>query len=113
YGRLKVDVVLDRYLPLRGNGRRLLDAGCGSGHTLLSYVRRGFEGVGLDAAPGMVECAQALDPELDARLGDVEQLPFPSASFDYLISIEVIRYLADPRQALREFHRVLRPGGLA
>jgi ubiquinone/menaquinone biosynthesis C-methylase UbiE len=113
YGRKKVDAVLDRYLPAGGDGRRLLDAGCGSGHALLTYIRRGFDGVGLDAAAGMVERARALDPTLDVRLGDVEQLPFADESFDHLLSIEVIRYLADPRRALREFRRVLRPGGLA
>jgi ubiquinone/menaquinone biosynthesis C-methylase UbiE len=113
YGRQKVDAVLDHRLPGHGDGRRLLDAGCGSGYTLQRYARRGFECVGLDAAPGMVGHARALNPTLDIRLGDVEQLPFQAGSFDYVVSIEVIRYLADPQHALREFHRVLRPDGLA
>lgn len=113
YGRRKVDAILDCYLPAEGAGKRLLDAGCGSGYALLTYSRRGYDCAGLDAAQGMVENARALNPSLDIRLGDVEALPYPDASFDYLVSIEVIRYLADPTKCLREFHRVLKPGGLA
>jgi len=43
----------------------------------------------------------------------VEHLPFEDQTFDYVISVEVIRYLADTRHAIREFQRVLRPGCLA
>jgi ubiquinone/menaquinone biosynthesis C-methylase UbiE len=113
YGRRKVDAILDSYLPERSNGRRLLDAGCGSGYNLYTYAGRGFDCTGLDAAPGMVENARALNPDLDIRLGDVEELPFGDQSFHYLLSIEVIRYLAEPRRCLKEFYRVLEPGGLA
>jgi ubiquinone/menaquinone biosynthesis C-methylase UbiE len=113
YGRRKVEAVLDGYLPPSGTGRRVLDAGCGSGYSLHLYSQRGYECAGLDAAAGMVERARGLNPTVDIRLGDVEALPFEDRQFDYLLSIEVIRYLADPRTALREFRRVLRPGGLA
>src|SRR5688572_19069783 len=80
YGRRKVDAVLDRYRPARGDGKALLDAGCGSGYTLRTYADRGFACAGLDAAPGMVGHARALNPELDIRLGDVEALPFEDQS---------------------------------
>jgi ubiquinone/menaquinone biosynthesis C-methylase UbiE len=113
YGRRKVDAILDSVLPANGKGLRLLDSGCGSGHTLHKYSLRGYHCSGVDAAPGMVENAQALNPNLDVRLGDVEQVPFDTESFDYVLSIEVIRYLQDARHAIRECHRVLRPGGTA
>lgn len=113
YGRRKVDQGLDRYLPASGAGLRLLDAGCGSGFNLHTLAARGFECYGLDAAPGMVEHARSLNPGMDIRLGDVEQLPYEGEEFDYLISIEVIRYLVHPGACVRELHRVLKPGGTA
>jgi SAM-dependent methyltransferase len=113
YGRKKVDAILDSVLPADGRGRRLLDSGCGSGHTLHKYALRGYECAGVDAAPGMVENARALNPDLDVRLGDVEEIPFDSGAFDYVLSVEVIRYLREPARAIRECHRVLRPGGTA
>jgi ubiquinone/menaquinone biosynthesis C-methylase UbiE len=113
YGRRKLDAILDKYLPPAGEGKHLLDAGCGSGHNVHTLQARGYQCTGLDAAEGMVQQACELNPDLDIRLGDVETLPYPDNSFDYLISIEVIRYLADPRIALKEFRRVLRPGGIA
>jgi SAM-dependent methyltransferase len=113
YGRCKVDAVLDRYLPRHPSGECLLDAGCGSGYALRRFAARGLNCTGLDASRTMVEYARMINPALDIRRGDVEHLPFEDASFDYVLSIEVIRYLADPRHALQEFRRVLRPGGLA
>lgn len=113
YGRKKVDLLLDEYLPQRGDGKQLLDAGCGPGWTLHTYSGRGYQCTGLDAAAGMVENARTLNPDLDIRLGDVEALPYQDASFDYLLSIEVIRYLEQPEKCVSEFARVLRPGGVA
>src|SRR5215204_998464 len=83
YGRRKVDAILESYLPRQGDGKRLLDAGCGSGYALYTYAGRGFDCAGLDAAPGMVEHARALNPEMDIRMGDVEKLPFEAEQFDY------------------------------
>lgn len=113
YGRYRLELLLRRYLPEAGEGRRILDAGCGSGHALRDLQSRGYLCTGLDAAPAMVEVARRLNPGMDIRRGDVEALPFEDAQFDFVISIEVIRYLADPRKTLAEFHRVLKPGGMA
>jgi len=113
YGRLKVEAVLDDHLGAPGQQRRLLDAGCGPGYLLRTYAARGYQCVGIDASPSMVEVARHSDPPLDVCLADVERLPFDSASFDYLLSVEVIRYLPDCRPCIHEFSRVLRPGGVA
>jgi ubiquinone/menaquinone biosynthesis C-methylase UbiE len=113
YGRKKVDDILDHYLPDQGESARLLDAGCGSGHTLRKYAARGYACHGLDAAASMVALARELNPQLSIVEGDVEALPYESRSFDYLLSVEVLRYLAEPQLCLREFHRVLKPGGVA
>jgi len=113
YGRKKLDGLLDDYLPAEGAGRSLLDAGCGAGFHLYTLAARGFACCGLDAADGMVARARELNPGLDIRQGDVEQLPYADRTFDYVLSIEVIRYLRDPAICLAEFRRVLKPGGMA
>jgi len=103
--------VLDRALDGR-RGLRLLDAGCGTGGTTRDLQRFG-EVVGVDLAWA------ALEPARDRGLRDlarasIEQLPFATAAFDVATSFEVVYHLgvASDMSALREMHRVLKPGGL-
>lgn len=113
YGRYRLELALQKYLPARGDGLRVLDAGCGSGYALRDLAGRGYSCAGLDAAEAMVEAARRHNPGMEIVHGDVEALPWPSESFDFVISIEVIRYLKDAAPTLSEFHRVLKPGGTA
>src|SRR5262249_29854767 len=55
--------------------------------------------------------SRANNPGADIRLADVEDVPFPSESFDYVLCIEVLRYLPDPTRCIKEIARVLKPGG--
>ena len=64
--------------------------------------RRGPGGIVRDAQPNSVHSPVR---------GDIGALPFPSDSFDMVISRSVVEHLDDPPQAFREFFRVLRPGG--
>lgn len=98
-------------------GSKALDAGCGPGHLVLALARRGFRMWALDGAEGMlraararVEAAQPAHP-VDFRQGDIEKLPYGDAEFDLVLSTGVIEYLKNDTQVLREFFRVLRPGG--
>jgi 2-polyprenyl-6-hydroxyphenyl methylase/3-demethylubiquinone-9 3-methyltransferase len=45
-------------------------------------------------------------------VGDVADLPFDNADFDYVVCTEVIEHIVEPQRALRELARVLRPGGM-
>lgn len=112
YSRRRLDVWLERMLPGSGAGRRLLDVGCGTGHQLARFRGRGFEVAGVDGSPAMLDEARAHNPGVDVRQTDVEQLPFPDATFDVILCIEVLRYLPDPVSCVREMGRVLRPGGM-
>ena len=112
YSRLRLQVLLTRYLPIEGGGARLLDVGCGTGHHLAELRQRGFEVAGVDGSADMLRYAQALNPTADLRQADVESLPFPDASFDLVVCIEVLRYLPDASRCLQEMARVLKPGGV-
>lgn len=97
-------------------GVRVLDLGCGRGEVLLACARRGADVAGIDYSPAAVEISRetlGAVPGADVREGDVTRLPWPDASFDRVLSGDVIEHLhpADGEAMLREAHRVLRPGG--
>lgn len=112
YSRMRLDALLARYIPARGDGRRLLDVGVGTGHHLAQLRARGYKGCGIDGSLAMLERAEAANPGADLRRAEVSAIPFGRGEFDLVICIEVLRYLDDPRPCVQEMARVLKPGGL-
>ena len=112
YSRKRLDILLEGYLPARGDGLRLLDIGCGTGDHMARYRARGFEVAGVDGSEKMLEHARANNPGAEIRSADVEAIPFPDASFDFVLCIEVLRYLPDAQRCVQEMARVLKPGGV-
>jgi 2-polyprenyl-3-methyl-5-hydroxy-6-metoxy-1,4-benzoquinol methylase len=99
-----------------GPGLRVLDLGCGRGEVLLACARRGAAVAGVDYSHAAVEISRETLAEVaqaEVVQGDVAQLPWPDASFDRVLSGDVIEHLhpADGAAMLREARRVLRPGG--
>jgi len=92
-------------------GRRILDAGCGSGPLAAALRDRGAVVTGFDASPGMVGLAgRRLGRDvLVADLG--APLPFTDGAFDDVVGSLVLHYLRDWTAPLAELRRVLRPGG--
>ena len=92
-----------------------LDAGCGTGFLSLELAGRGHRVTGIDFAAAMIAEARrkAAERSLAVRFeqGDAEQLPFPPASFDLVISRHVLWTLPHPEAAVDEWIRVLRAGG--
>ena len=87
----------------------VLDAGCGSGRTLQELVDYGtVSGIELDERAA--ELARSREHG-EVRVGRLEQLPWPDASFDLITCLDVIEHTADDRVTLRELARVCRPGG--
>jgi ubiquinone/menaquinone biosynthesis C-methylase UbiE len=92
----------------------LLDAGCGSGG-MLEWLRRAFPEAsltGMDYVDRALELTDAR--ETGARLvqGSIDNLPFGDEEFDVVVSLDVIVIRGiDDAAAIREMHRVLRPGG--
>jgi len=98
-------------------GLDVLDVGCGQGIDLANYAMAGARVTGIDLTPRHVELARAHLAELDLAAtvvqGDAEALPFKDASFDRVSSNGVLHHTPDMAAALRQIHRVLRPGGEA
>jgi demethylmenaquinone methyltransferase/2-methoxy-6-polyprenyl-1,4-benzoquinol methylase len=95
-------------------GMDVLDVGCGPGLTTqsaLDLVRPNGYVVGLDPSSGMLHEARR-GPCRHLVQGVGEQLPFPEARFDFLSMGYALRHVPDLRVAFREYHRVLRPGGI-
>jgi SAM-dependent methyltransferase len=104
--------LLDEHLPPPPPlGRRLLDAGCGTGGTT-TWLRRYGRVVGVDLAAEAVPFWQQRGLRWAAR-GSVAALPLASESFDLVTCFDVLyhRQVADEAPVLAEFWRVLRPGG--
>lgn len=102
-------------LALAGDvaGRRILDAGCGSGPLFAALRERGAVVTGIDQSAGMLEHARRLlGADADLRVADLaDPLPFAGAEFDDVIASLVLHYLRDWAPTLAEFRRVLKPGG--
>ncbi|HLZ25375.1 MAG TPA: methyltransferase domain-containing protein [Ktedonobacterales bacterium] len=106
-------------LPHLHPGMRLLDVGCGPGAITLGLAAAVAPGetVGIDLQPGQVEQARARAAAAGVatvrfEVGSVYELPFPAASFDAVYANSVLFHLREPRRALTEMRRVLRPGGV-
>jgi SAM-dependent methyltransferase len=92
------------------------DLGCGPGAHALALARRGYEVVGVDGSPRMVEVARARAARdgIDVRF-DVHDvgtpLRFSDASLGGVLAILVLQHLAQPASFVAEIRRCLRPGG--
>jgi ubiquinone/menaquinone biosynthesis C-methylase UbiE len=95
---------------------RVLDIGCGAGHTALAVAQAAAHVTAVDLTPEMLEVAAGLAAEraianVEFRLADVAALPFADDSFDLVTSRFSAHHYAAPTRAVAEAARVLRPGG--
>lgn len=97
-------------------GKRVLDAGAGSGLLSGMLARRGCDVVAIDLGFDSIQRAghrlSSLGITAFFVLGDLYRLPFADASFDAAVASEVIEHLETPSNALAEFFRVIKPGGV-
>jgi SAM-dependent methyltransferase len=91
----------------RARPHRVLDAGCGDG--LFASLVAAPEVIGVDGSAAMVERARSRG--VDARPGDIHELPFEDESFDVAVCNWTLYHLADLDRGIAELARVLRPGG--
>ena len=120
----EIDIYLFDQL-LRGRirpGMRVLDAGCGGGRNLIYMLRQGYDIFAADADASAVahvqRLAASLAPALPAAsfvVAPVEEMPFPDAFADVVLSSAVLHFARDDAQfdaMVGEMWRVLKPGGM-
>jgi len=96
-------------------GMDAIELGCGTGYVSAWLARRGAKPVGIDNSPNQLETARAFQKEFGLDfpllLGNAEEVPLPSGSFDLAISEYGAAIWADPYRWIPEAARLLRPGG--
>lgn len=99
------------------NGKYLLDLGCGAGENSVYFATKGARCVAADYSPGMVDVALKLaaanQVEVEGRVVNAMAIDFPDNTFDVVYASNLLHHIPDPRLAIQEMHRVLKPGGKA
>jgi len=88
---------------------RLLDCGCGTGHNLATLLRPYGAAFGFDLTAAGLAHARAADLRL-AR-ADMAAIPFQSSCFDLVTSFDVLQYVGNDADVMKEMARVIKPGG--
>ena len=98
-----------------GEDIRAIDVGTGPGQLAFYLAQAGFNTTGIDISPGMIDRAgrkaRELNLNIDFRTGDAENLPFEDNTFDVVVTRNLVWTLPHPQAAIREWHRILKPGG--
>jgi SAM-dependent methyltransferase len=119
------DVAMDAYedrlrraaierLVGRGGGRRVLDAGCGSGRWSIRLAEAGWIVTGADISHGLLALAPSA-PNVTYVQGSIQDLDLPAASFDAVLSVTVLQHITDDHAfdaAVDNLMRMLRPSGM-
>ncbi|HJH32678.1 MAG TPA: class I SAM-dependent methyltransferase [Methanosarcinaceae archaeon] len=97
------------------NAKKVIDIGAGTGFLSIMLAEMGYEVVGLDLSEEMMERAKkkamVRGVKVEFKQGDAENLPFETGSFDALVNRAVLWTLPNPKKAIAEWRRVLKPGG--
>jgi len=100
------------------SGGSILEVAPGPGYLAIEMAKLGdYRVTGLDISQSFVriasENARAAGVRIDFRHGDAAHMPFPDASFDFVVCTAAFKNFTDPVGAINEIHRVLKPGGKA
>jgi SAM-dependent methyltransferase len=97
-------------------GMNVLDVGCGTGNQSIPAARTGATVTGVDISTNLLEQARERAQQENLKIqfdeGDAEQLPYPDAQFDVVLSMFGAMFAPRPERVISEFKRVCRPGGL-
>jgi SAM-dependent methyltransferase len=103
----------DLFLAFIPKGGRAIDGGCGFAKWVIYLKNLGYDIVGIDNNEIAIARLKEYDSSLQVELGDILNLRYPDSSFDAYISMGVVEHFeGGPLPALKEAHRVLKPGGL-
>ena len=113
-------MVAEEVLSKMSSGR-ILDIGTGPGYLPLEISQRssGIEIKAIDISPAMVEIAKhnaqemGLQERVEFLFGSADNIPFEEGHFDLIVSTGSFHHWAEPKECLKEIHRVLKDGGEA
>jgi len=111
---LKMEVVAAKLGLNAHPNQTVLELGTGLGIHGVEVLDRGHHYVGLDISGGLLESAKKMHPqwrEILAVQGDASRIPFQDALFDGVFCVATLHHLPTPAKGVREFLRILRPGG--
>jgi len=107
-----VDVGIQSLLDAAGDGARILEVGTGTGRVGVPLQQRGADLIGCDLSAKMLARQREKYPAARLVQSDAAFLPFPANRFDAILTVHVMHLIGPWREALREFKRVLREGGI-
>lgn len=94
-------------------GKRYLDAGCGIGGWIIFLREQGYTVEGIDIAARTIRALTEYDPDLKVKVAGITHIPYTDQSLDGVLAIGTLEYVENNVPgALKEVHRVLKPGGL-
>jgi SAM-dependent methyltransferase len=88
---------------------RILDAGCGTGQ-MLKHLEQLGDPIGIDTSAQAIAFAQSRGAKSLVR-GSIAAVPFPNATFDCVVALDVIEHVDDDQNILKALHNVTKPGG--
>ena len=98
-------------------GKYLLDLGCGAGENSVYFAQKGAHCIAADYSPGMVNTALQLanvnQVKVEGKVINAMQIDFPDNTFDIVYASNLLHHLPNPKVAIKEIYRVLKPGGKA
>jgi 2-polyprenyl-3-methyl-5-hydroxy-6-metoxy-1,4-benzoquinol methylase len=110
------DIPSEPALKLLGNldGKRVLDLGCGAGHSSVAFAKQGAKVIAIDSSATQVAAARRAAEEAEVRVelheGDVAELAFlRKDTIDVVFSAYALTEVADLNRVFRQVHRVLKP----
>jgi malonyl-CoA O-methyltransferase len=92
-------------------GKKVLDAGAGTGRLTIRLHEAGAEVTALDISPDMLRILEKKDSGIETVEGDMEAMPFDDETFDMVFSSLSLVHLKDPKDFLDECYRVLKDDG--
>jgi len=99
-------------LDTAGAGARILEVGTGTGRISIPLLERGADLVGCDISAHMLSRQREKYPAARLVQSDAARLPFTSNHFNAVLVVHVMHLIGPWKEALREFKRVLKPGGV-
>jgi 2-polyprenyl-6-hydroxyphenyl methylase/3-demethylubiquinone-9 3-methyltransferase len=112
--RAKFPWILNKLRTLCDHKGSILDVGCGGGFLSNELARQGYQVTGVDMSPESLKVAHNHDitKTVKYEVADAFKLPYADCSFDAVTAMDFLEHIEQPDLVIKEFSRVLKPGGL-